>query len=348
MKYLIHTGPGIGDVIQFLSMARAIKEQDSTSRVDFLMRADKKMCDIDMQIIQCQEYVDNIYWYNRKNISHSLKTILQIRKMKYDYGFVRIGNVVGKESSWIYKIMRWGKCRQIVGSGTDKVDIPVEIPERSHYLKRNEFMLKAIGVSGRKNAISLDKSKISKEWLGKYDIYSDERIVAFSVGTNPMLWKEQGKTIVYDVKSWNFQNWIKLAKLLAEKEVRVILLGGEKERQEMLNQGIVCPKDPRIIDLIGKTSINQSLSVLANSKLVIGAEGGMMHCASALGVKTLTLMGGSDYKMWNPGGSNSPTINLYLECAPCLFTSRGAHCSNHKCLDGIMAENVAEKAMKLL
>ena len=43
MKYIIHTGPGIGDIIQFLSMARAIKENDPDARVDLLMRGSDKV-----------------------------------------------------------------------------------------------------------------------------------------------------------------------------------------------------------------------------------------------------------------------------------------------------------------
>ena len=56
MKYIIHTGPGIGDIIQFLSMARAIKENDPDARVDLLMRGSDKVLRLNNQILECQKY----------------------------------------------------------------------------------------------------------------------------------------------------------------------------------------------------------------------------------------------------------------------------------------------------
>ena len=55
MKYIIHTGPGIGDIIQFLSMARAIKENDPDARVDLLMRGSDKVLRLNNQILECQK-----------------------------------------------------------------------------------------------------------------------------------------------------------------------------------------------------------------------------------------------------------------------------------------------------
>lgn len=347
MNYIIHTGPGLGDMIQFISMARAIKETYPDAQVDFLMCADKNIWKLNMQIIELQKYVDNLYWYNKKDIKHDFKVIEELKKNKYDVGFVRIGNVKGKSSLWIYRIMRLVGCKKIVGTGTSKVDKEIVVPERSHYLKRNEMLLDAVGIKGRHDAISIDKDVADINWLNKL-VNEKETVITLSVGTNAMVWNENGKKIIYDVKSWDYSRWIELAERLATDKFRVILIGGKKEKKEILDLNIDIPNCNNIINLIGETSIKESFSILIRSQLVVGSEGGMMHCASAVGTPTLTIMGGSDYKMWNPGGENSEMVNMYLECSPCFCTSRGAHCKEHECLNKISVRNVYDKCKSIL
>lgn len=348
MNFIIHSGPGLGDIIQFLSMARSIKERYPESRVDLLIRGSKEIYNLNMQIIECQDYVDNLYWYAGKEIKHNISLLFELKKNKYDVGFVRIGVVTGKLSLWIYHIMRMVGCKKIIGSGTDKVDIRVSIPDRTHYLDRNAMLLQAIDIPARKDAISINIEKVDFEWMSELPLQEDGKNITLSVGTNSMIWKNNGEYIVYDVKSWSYDKWIKLASELVKLNYSVILMGGKKERKEILDLGLNIPNTNRIIDMIGKTTINQSFSLLKRSCLVVGSEGGMMHCASALGTKTLTVFGGSDYKMWNPGGKNSSIINLDLECAPCFCTSRGANCKNHKCLEQISVQTVLDRINELI
>ncbi|MBU5477622.1 glycosyltransferase family 9 protein [Eubacterium sp. MSJ-13] len=348
MHYIIHTGPGIGDIIQFLSMARGIKENDPKARVDLLMRGSAKILALNNQILECQNYVNKLYWYSSKDIRQDIKLLSELLNNRYDYGFVRIGSVSGEPSLWIYRIMRLARCKKIVGYGTDKVDIAVDIPQHSHYLERNRLLLNAIGIKGRDDAISIDESKLDKSWLNKLDIYDGDKIVGLSLGTNSMVWKENGRDIEYDVKSWPYEYWLKLTKQLIELGYKVILIGGIKERNELSEKNIVFPKHNKLIDLVGKTSIKESLTIINRISLLVGAEGGMMHCASAVGTTTLTIFGGSDYKIWNPGGNHSEIINLYLECAPCFCTSQGAHCDNHRCLEKITPEMVLDKIIKMI
>ena len=343
MRYIIHTGPGIGDIIQFLSMARAIKESDSDARVDLLMRGSDSILRLNNQILECQNYVDKLYWYSAKEVKHDIGLLIELLKNHYDYGFVRIGNVSGEPSLWIYHIMRLVRCKKIIGCGTDKVDTVVELPERVHYLVRNNLLLNAIDIEGRKDAVSIDKKKLDSLWLEKLNIGREEKVVGLSLGTNPMVWKEGGQAIKYDVKSWPYEKWLELTKQLIELGYKVILIGGPKERKEISEKGITFPKDSNVTDLVGKTSIKESLTIISRCSLMVGAEGGMMHCASAVGTPTLTIFGGSDYKMWNPSGSSSEIVNLNLDCAPCFCTSRGAHCKNHRCLEDITPKMVTEK-----
>jgi ADP-heptose:LPS heptosyltransferase len=142
--------------------------------------------------------------------------------------------------------------------------------------------------------------------------------------------------------------WAELSKQLTEEGCYVLLIGGSKERKEIEEKNVIFPREENIIDLVGKTSIKQSLTAINRCSLMVGAEGGMMHCASALGIKTLTIFGGSDYRVWNPGGEDSPIINLNYNCAPCFCTKEGAHCTHHDCLMKIDTKLVFDDIMSII
>ena len=105
------------------------------------------------------------------------------------------------------------------------------------------------------------------------------------------------------------------------------------------------PEGERIINFIGRTTLKQSLALLSMCSLVVGAEGGMLHCASGLGVKTLTIFGGSDYRVWRPAGGE--IVTLGLECAPCFGTKRATECKYHRCLEDMTVDMVFNKIMML-
>ncbi|MBQ6110966.1 MAG: hypothetical protein IJL01_01080, partial [Synergistaceae bacterium] len=118
MNFLIHTGSGIGDMVQKLPMARAIKEEYPDANIDFLTKGSVSSWNVNKNIIECQHYVRNLYWYNSQSKLHCLKLLFQLILNHYDNGFVRDGGI-GHDgiapSFWIFRIMRWSGCKKIVG-----------------------------------------------------------------------------------------------------------------------------------------------------------------------------------------------------------------------------------------
>ncbi len=348
MKYLILSGPGLGDVIQNLPVARAIKETEPKATVDFIVCGTAATVALDNQLLALQNDVDQLHCYSAKTPFHDIALVVRLLRKRYDFGFVRIEVVrKSKPSLWIYYIMRLVRCKKIVGVGTDKADISVRLPENAHFLERNRRMLSSIGISGGDDVRSIDRSKLDMEWAYRL-LPRRMKTVALSLGTNALGWKEHGERIVYDVKSWAIERWIQLSVKLADAGCNVVLIGGPQERHRLQEQRIEIPEQERILDMVGKTNIRQSLSLLAASTLAAGPEGGMMHCAAAVGTKTLTLYGGSDPAKLNPAGPESAMIRIHLPCSPCCQTREGAHCKDHRCLKEITVDMVYLRIMQML
>lgn len=349
MKVLIGTGPGIGDVIQYLSMARAIKEKYPNSRVDLIMKGSLKKEILNKQILECQDYVDNLYWYSSNQLIHSLTILIKLAMVRYDVGFVEMFSISSKKiSRWQYYIMKIAGCKTIVGSGYSKLNINVDIPENAHYLERNARFLDAIGIEGRKDAVSINPAKLDNNWLNHLKLTNDREILAFVVGTNPMKWLINGEWVTYDVKSWMLERWVSLAIEMESSGYAVLLLGGQKEKTELEAKGIHIPSNKNIYNFIGESTVKQSITLLNICRLVVGSEGGMMHCASALGKRTLTIFGGSNFKKWNPGGPCNAVLKLDVDCYPCFGTIKAALCDNHKCLNQITVDHVKEEILRLI
>lgn len=348
-KYLIHTGPGIGDMMQFFSMARAIKEQYPNSRVDFIMRGTPSFYKIDSELLKFQHYTDHLYWYSFKSPIQNLKLLWQFIKIgRYDYGFVRVGSITGWKSLWIYRLMRLFRCKTIIGTGYDRVDILIENSERIHYLQRNAQMLEAVGITPRIDAVSIFKKDLDIDWLETLSIPMKTPVIGLSLGCNTMIWKEGNNIIEYDVKSWAIERWIQLAVDLSQNNYFVVLLGGSQELNILRVKGIKIPERSNLLNFVGRLPLKRTLTIIGRCLLMVGAEGGLMHSASAIGVKTLTIFGGTDAHIWNPGGVDSPTINLNCSCAPCFGTKQAAECKYHKCLENISVDIVRNRVISLI
>jgi ADP-heptose:LPS heptosyltransferase len=76
----------------------------------------------------------------------------------------------------------------------------------------------------------------------------------------------------------------------------IVLVGGadEVEIGRALQDGLSKP----VKSLIGETDIRQSLGVLANLRLVVGGDTGLMHMAAAVGGPTVTVFGPTNAKKW--------------------------------------------------
>jgi heptosyltransferase II len=77
---------------------------------------------------------------------------------------------------------------------------------------------------------------------------------------------------------------------------KIVLVGGAEEAPagDALKERL---KEP-VVDLVGKTSIRDTLAALANVKAAVGSDTGVMHLAAALGVPTVTAFGPTPAIKW--------------------------------------------------
>ncbi len=117
-------------------------------------------------------------------------------------------------------------------------------------------------------------------------------------------------------KQWPVENYIAVAKACMERfGRRVVVVGAAKEAQLGAQ---IASAVPGVLDLTGKTSLPQLMSVLANCALAVANDSGTMHLAAALGTQGIALFASTDPVATGPLGAKWHLEIADVACRPCL------------------------------
>ncbi len=149
-------------------------------------------------------------------------------------------------------------------------------------------------------------------------------------------------------KRWPVERFMDLGKkILNETTLHVVVLAGPDDKFcEAFNE----IESDHFHNLQGKTSLKESMSVLANAQGCIGNDSGMNHIAEAYGVPCVTLFGPTDPRFgFAPHGSKSQYISKEMFCKPCSTTGK-TPCYRDRlyCMEEISVNEVFNAASKLL
>ena len=140
-------------------------------------------------------------------------------------------------------------------------------------------------------------------------------------------------------RAWPHENWKEFLNLVP-KDTNIILIGakGEEDFFEPLK-----PYSRNIIDLVGKITISQMVSVVEKSKALIVTDTGTAHIASAVNTAVFCLIGPTPHEQTGP--YKTPFNEVYiisagLSCSPCYKTDVMKACKDNICMKNIKPSKV--------
>ncbi|MDQ2799619.1 MAG: lipopolysaccharide heptosyltransferase II, partial [Armatimonadota bacterium] len=145
-------------------------------------------------------------------------------------------------------------------------------------------------------------------------------------------------------KRWFAASFAQTLDLLAD--MPCVLVGSGDEDTTLAAEVIELTQRAKPVNLVGRTSVKTLAAVLQRCDLLLSADSGPMHLATAVGTPTLALFGSTDPSVTGPFDTRSETIYKALPCAPC-----GNHptCEGrYDCLRAITPEEVAPATRRLL
>jgi heptosyltransferase-2 len=127
--------------------------------------------------------------------------------------------------------------------------------------------------------------------------------------------------------------------LQLEFGARIVLLGGSAERPvaDLVKKHLQEP----VADLVGGTSLRQALGVLAQLRLLVTNDSGLMHAAAALSVPQVSLFGSTDPVATGPFSPQATVIHHSWPCSPCFKRTCDV---GYSCLTSIKVDEVMAAA----
>lgn len=347
MRRFLFINPfGIGDVLFTTPVIRSIKKAYPDSFIGY-------WCNERVEaVLATNPHIDHIYAFSRGDlkkvfrqswfagVSKSLQLFDAIKNGAFDisldfsldhrYSFIsRLAGIKGRVG-FDYK----GRGRNL----TDK--IPLEGYSGKHVIEHYLGLLSLLAVSpdSGKTDLFVSKSDILKadDLLGSFGVKEDALLIGIAAGAGASWGKDAS------LKHWPAEKFAQLAKkIYSELGIKVLILGDTNEKH--ISGLIIGSAQGTIIDLTGKTGLRELAAVLCRCKVLVANDGGPLHMAVALGVKTVSLFGPVDEMVYGPypRSSNHLVIKKDIDCRPCYNNFRLQECQNNRrCLSDISVEEV--------
>ena len=355
MRILFINPFGIGDVLFTTPAVRAIKEAHPESFIGY-------WCNLRVKdLLTSNPRINKVFALSRgdikklykesffKGLVSSLKLIFEIKKERFDicldfsldhrYGLA--AKIVGIKRRIGFNYKQRGRLL------TDKIDITGY--HDKHVVEYYLDLLKFLNIEAKEKNLEVFilpqiqelADKILKE---KANLRENDLVVGIAPGAGGS-W---GKDAFY--KHWPAERFAYVAdRLIEDFGAKVILLGDESEiviRDEILRK-----MHHRLIDLVGEINLEVLPAIIKRCHIFLSNDGGPMHIAVGLGVKTVTVMGPTSEVVYGPYplSEKNVVVTCKGECRPCYKNFRLPACNNDlACLKMVDEDEVYINSIKLL
>jgi len=133
------------------------------------------------------------------------------------------------------------------------------------------------------------------------------------------------------------KRWPYFADLSGKMELPAVILGSPKDAAAA--EGI------RGINLVGKTTLDEAINLIAGAAYVVSNDSGLMHIAAALNRPQAALFGSSSPEHTPPLSAAARVLWLHVECSPCF--QRECPLGHFRCMREMGVASVQEEIQNL-
>ena len=292
-KRILFINPfGIGDVLFTTPLIKLIKESYPQSFIGYWCNERIK------GVLKNNPQIDAVFALSRGDLKkifqkslitgilESINLFGEIKKAKFDlaldfsldhrYGLISLFCGIKRRIGFDYK--NRGKFL------TDKFKLTGY--SSKHVVDYYLDLLKPLGIPVKQHPLRVGVSKTSSDRIKRLLNYEGITEKDLLMGITPGAGGSWGKDA--HLKQWSAIKFAQLAdKLTSEFNAQVVILGDENDK--VVSDVLMSAAKVKPIDFVGKTSLEDFVAAIASLKLLVTNDGGPLHIATALGVKTVSI-----------------------------------------------------------
>jgi len=353
-SFLIINPFGIGDVLFSTPLIRNIRESFPESKVFYL-------CNRRTQpILESNPLIAKVFVYERDEFEEVKRKskFLWLKKINsFISGIKReaIGTVLDLSLNSQFGFFAWAAgIKQRIGYNYKKRGffltrkIKLAGYKNKHVTEYYLDLLKLIAVTPAHNKLELFLPSPNKEgavnFLKDRGVGADDLVVVITP-CGGASWARQSF-----YKHWPQEKFAQLADRLIEDFKAKVILAGDSSEERAINN-IANRMSFKPVKALGLPLLD-FLALLERAAVLIANDGGPIHMGVALGLKTVSIFGPVDEKVYGPYPSDAKrhiVIKKDLACRPCYRNFRLSECRHdRRCLAEIGVEEVREAVEKLI
>ena len=332
-KLLIRSTNWIGDAVMITPAVRAIRSHFPRARISVLAKPWVA------PVFADSPDVDEVILYEETGVAAPVRVARKLRRCRFDMAFLLQHAFEAALIAFLAGIpTRIGYRRD--GRGP-LLTHPVPCPPPIRTVHQTDYylnILRAVGLWAFNQDLGL---KVPSENLQRARKMLFDRGVpdgAPVVGINP-------GAAYGPAKQWFPERFAALSDRLQERyRCRVVLFGGPSDRR--LGERIAETAQKKVINLAGRTRLQDAIALIALCRLFVTNDSGLMHVAAGLGVPLVAIFGSTNPATTGPWSNNSRVVRASVPCSPCLMPQcPEGHLS---CMRQIEVSTVMDAAESLL
>lgn len=338
LNILVEIMHGLGDTVCALALLKGVRYLYPDAKLTVLCKMNSGRDIVESSYIPIDKIIVlDVY----KNIYTTFKTIMNLRKQNFDIG-ISAGITPVKKSQLFMKLCGVKQHIGFQASGTNKYDYDM------HFVEAN---VKTLGLEFNDELrpqlyVDTDSDKSICHYFDNLD--QSRPIIGLCIGNaDPSFtnrWLRVGRVFP---KAWGITKMHNLLDLLIKDGNQIVLIGGPQEIL-LLEELTEFLKLPHVINLVGKSSIKQSMAAIKRCTCSIGIDTGMQHIAGALSVPTISIFGPTNPKYIGAFSDCSYFVEYETDCKYCFGTNQYLHCNHRRCLTEITPQQVMDTVHQVL
>ncbi|MCM8823327.1 MAG: glycosyltransferase [Candidatus Omnitrophica bacterium] len=325
-RILVIKVSSLGDVILAIPSLKVIKEKFPISTVTLITHKKYASLFSSCPFVDKVIPVDSSY----RRIKKVFKIANHLRRLSFDYIIDLQNNLASHLIAFLsFPKYSFGYRRKLGFLLSSSVKY---VKEKLDPLTSQEKILSLLDIRFKDKRLTF--WEVKDVILDNFGLYKKDSLIGINVSASSK-WAS---------KNWPVTHIEKLIELISKNypHFKILLIGDEHSYELIKDAKVLFPAN--VINLCGKTTINDLVGVISVLKLFISPDTANLHLALALGIPTIALFGPTDPQRHTINDSN---LYIFFKKLPCSFCYR-PKCKSNLCMENIKPQEVFLKVKEIL